>query len=224
MPLRTRDFDYHLPDGLIAARPLAERAASRMLVVHRDSGRIEHRMFREFPEFLRSDDLLVLNDTKVIPAGVFSDDGKTELLCLERLTTVDWRCLVRPGKRLKAGRVLTVGGIAGTVTDVTSSPNIANTGIVTYTVTGTLDDPDVDVLAGMSAVITFIKSEKDGVLLVPVKAVSLSTDGIQTVNVKKADGTIEKRTVETGLSNGVQTEVVSGLTEGETVVIGSVSK
>jgi S-adenosylmethionine:tRNA ribosyltransferase-isomerase len=118
MPLRTRDFDYHLPDGLIAARPLAERAASRMLVVHRDSGRIEHRMFREFPEFLRSDDLLVLNDTKVIPARVFSDDGKTELLCLERLTTVDWRCLVRPGKRLKAGRVLTVGGIAGTVTEV----------------------------------------------------------------------------------------------------------
>ena len=118
----------------------------------------------------------------------------------------------------------TLTDIAGKVTDVTSSPNIATTGIVTYTVTGTLDDPNVEILAGMSAVITFIKSEKDGVLLVPVKAVSLSTDGIQSVNVKKADGTIEKRTVETGLSNGVQTEVISGLTEGETVVIGSVSK
>ena len=78
MSLRTKDFDYHLPDELIAARPLERRAASRMLVVHRDSGKIEHRMFRDFPEFLRQDDLLVLNDTKVIPARVFSDDGRIE--------------------------------------------------------------------------------------------------------------------------------------------------
>jgi S-adenosylmethionine:tRNA ribosyltransferase-isomerase len=118
MPLRTTDFDYHLPGELIASRPLAERAGSRMLVVHRDSGRIEHRMFREFPEFLRPDDLLVLNDTKVIPARVFSDDGKIELLCLDRLSPLEWRCLVRPGKRMKPGRTLTVGGITGTVTEV----------------------------------------------------------------------------------------------------------
>jgi len=118
MSLRTRDFDYHLPDALIAARPLAERAASRMLVVHRDSGRIEHRMFREFPEFLRPDDLLVFNDTKVIAARVFADDGKIELLCLERLSPVVWRCLVHPGKRMKTGRTLTVGGITGTVAEV----------------------------------------------------------------------------------------------------------
>lgn len=118
MALRTRDFDYHLPDELIAARPLAERAASRMLVVHRDSGVIEHRMFREFPGFLQADDLLVLNDTKVIPARLFADGGKTELLCLDRLSALEWRCLVRPGKRLKAGRALTVGGIRGTVAEV----------------------------------------------------------------------------------------------------------
>ena len=118
MPLRTRDFDYHLPTGLIAARPLAERAASRMLVVHRDSDRIEHRMFREFPQLLRADDLLVLNDTKVIAARVFSDDGKIELLCLERRSPVDWRCLVNPGKRMKPGRTLTVAGITGTVAEV----------------------------------------------------------------------------------------------------------
>lgn len=118
MALRTRDFDYHLPDELIAARPLAERAASRMLVVHRDSGVIEHRMFRDFPGFLQANDLLVLNDTKVIPARVFSDDGKIELLCLDRLSPLDWRCLVRPGKRLKAGRALSVGGIRGTVAEV----------------------------------------------------------------------------------------------------------
>lgn len=118
MPLRTKDFDYHLPDELIASRPLAERAASRMLVVHRDSGRIEHRMFRDFPEFLRADDLLVLNDTKVIPARLFSDDGRTELLCLDRLSPLEWRCLVRPGKRMKPGRTVSVGGITGTVTEV----------------------------------------------------------------------------------------------------------
>jgi len=118
MPLLTKDFDYHLPEELIAARPLAERSASRMMVVHKDSGLIEHRMFRDFPEYLRPDDLLVLNDTKVIPARVFSDDGKTELLCLDRLTPLDWRCLVRPGKRMKLGRSVTVGGITGTVTEV----------------------------------------------------------------------------------------------------------
>jgi S-adenosylmethionine:tRNA ribosyltransferase-isomerase len=118
MPLLTKDFDYHLPEELIAARPLAERSASRMMVVHKDSGIIEHRMFRDFPEYLRPDDLLVLNDTKVIPARVFSDDGKTELLCLDRLTPLDWRCLVRPGKRMKLGRSVTVGGITGTVTEV----------------------------------------------------------------------------------------------------------
>lgn len=118
MPLLTKDFDYHLPEELIAARPLPERAASRMLVVHKESGCIEHRMFHDFPEYLQPDDLLVLNDTKVIPARVFSDDGKKELLCLDRLSPLEWRCLVRPGKTLKLGRTVQVGGITGTVTEV----------------------------------------------------------------------------------------------------------
>ena len=118
MPLLTKDFDYHLPEELIAARPLAERSASRMLVVHRESGVIEHRMFRDFAGYLRPDDLLVLNDTKVIPARVFSDDGKIELLCLDRLSPLEWRCLVRPGKRMKPGRSVSIGGTSGTVTEV----------------------------------------------------------------------------------------------------------
>jgi S-adenosylmethionine:tRNA ribosyltransferase-isomerase len=118
MPLLTKDFDYLLPEELIAARPLAERSASRMLVVHKHSGVIEHRMFIDLPTYLRPDDLLVLNDTKVIPARVFSDDGKTELLCLDRLSPVEWRCLVRPGKRMKLGRSIHVGSICGTVTEV----------------------------------------------------------------------------------------------------------
>lgn len=118
MALQTKDFDYHLPEKLIAAHPLADRAASRMLVVHRESGQIEHRMFRDFPEYLKTDDLLVLNDTRVIPARVFSDDMKIELLCLDRLSDLDWRCLVRPGRKMKVGRTLVAGGITGTVTEV----------------------------------------------------------------------------------------------------------
>lgn len=118
MPLLTKDFDYSLPEELIAARPLAERSASRMMVVHKDSGVIEHRMFLDFPEYLREDDLLVLNDTKVIPARVFSDDGRMELLCLDRPSPLEWRCLVRPGKRLKMGHAICVGGIMGTVMEI----------------------------------------------------------------------------------------------------------
>lgn len=118
MSLRTKDFHYDLPQDLIADRPLAERSASRMMVVHRDSGQIEHKMFCDLPEYLTPEDLLVLNDTKVIPARVFSDDGSIELLCLDRMSPLDWRCLVRPGKKMKVGRALTVGGIRGEVTEV----------------------------------------------------------------------------------------------------------
>lgn len=118
MGLRTSDFHYDLPEELIASRPLPERAASRMLVVHRDTGKIEHRMFRDFPEFLRPDDLLLLNDTKVIPARVFSDDGKIELLCLDRLSPLEWRCLVKPGRKMREGKTVTVGGTSGSVVEV----------------------------------------------------------------------------------------------------------
>ena len=118
MALRTADFDYHLPEDLIATRPLPERGASRMMVLHRSDGRIEHRMFRDLQEYLRPDDLLVLNDTKVIPARVFADDGKVELLCLDRISPLEWRCLVRPGRRMREGREVRVGGIRGVVTGV----------------------------------------------------------------------------------------------------------
>ncbi|WP_353566897.1 tRNA preQ1(34) S-adenosylmethionine ribosyltransferase-isomerase QueA [Haloferula sargassicola] len=116
--MTTRDFHYDLPEELIASRPLEDRAGSRMMVVHRGSGKIEHRHFRDLPEYLRADDLLVLNDTRVIPARVFSDDGKIELLCLDRLSPTEWRCLVRPGKKMKPGREVVVGGTVGTVAEV----------------------------------------------------------------------------------------------------------
>ncbi len=118
MALLTKDFAYHLPPELIASRPLEERSASRMMVIHRETGVIEHRTFKDFETFMRPDDLLVLNNTRVIPARVFSDDGSIELLCLDRLSALDWRCLVRPGKRMKPGRSVVVGGITGTVVEV----------------------------------------------------------------------------------------------------------
>ncbi|WP_343123406.1 tRNA preQ1(34) S-adenosylmethionine ribosyltransferase-isomerase QueA [Haloferula sp. BvORR071] len=116
--MRTSDFHYELPEELIASRPLEERAASRMMVIHRDTGKIEHRMFRDFPGYQRSGDLLMLNNTRVIPARLFSDDGKIELLCLDRLSPLEWRCLVRPGKKMREGKTVVVGGITGTVTQV----------------------------------------------------------------------------------------------------------
>ena len=117
MALLTKDFDYHLPPELIASRPLKLRSASRMMVIYRDSGVIEHRAFAEFETFMRPNDLLILNDTRVIPARVFSDDGMIELLCLDRLSPLDWRCLVRPGKKMKPGRTVVVGGITGSVVE-----------------------------------------------------------------------------------------------------------
>src|SRR5437870_1835154 len=69
--MRLAEFDYHLPEELIAQEALPDRAASRMLVVHRDSGGWEDRLFRELPEFLRAGDCLVLNDSRVFPARLF---------------------------------------------------------------------------------------------------------------------------------------------------------
>ncbi|MCB1089162.1 MAG: S-adenosylmethionine:tRNA ribosyltransferase-isomerase, partial [Verrucomicrobiae bacterium] len=73
--MRTADFDYHLPEDLIAQFPPEHRGDSRMMVIRRDAGTIEHRWFRDFPEFVEKGDRLVLNDTRVTPARFFSDDG-----------------------------------------------------------------------------------------------------------------------------------------------------
>ncbi len=118
MSLRTADFDYPLPEELIAVQPPEHREDARMLVLYKDEGRWEHRRFRDFEQFLRPGDLAVLNDTKVIPARVYSDDGKMELLLLEQLGPQAWRCLVKPGRKLRTGAVIVAGGITGTVRDV----------------------------------------------------------------------------------------------------------
>ena len=117
MPL-TADFDYELPADLIAQRPPERRGDSRMMVVDRASGRIEHRHFSEFSEFVRTGDLLVLNDTRVRPARFFSNDGRIELLKLDADSPRRWKCLVKPGKRMKPGRTVEIGDATGTVVEV----------------------------------------------------------------------------------------------------------
>jgi S-adenosylmethionine:tRNA ribosyltransferase-isomerase len=114
----TSDFDYHLPPELIASEPLPERSASRMLVVHRDSGDLEHRLFSDLPTFLRPDDLLVLNNTRVVPARFFSEDGSRELLRVDTLQPLLWRCMVRPGKKFRVGHQVRVGVSTGTVREI----------------------------------------------------------------------------------------------------------
>jgi len=111
----TKDFDYHLPDELIASRPLEDRSSSRMLVVHRETGKIEHKMFKDFPEYMEPDDLLVLNDTKVIPARLFSNDESIEIVVTDRISDTEWDCMVRPGKKMKVGRTIEIGDTVGTV-------------------------------------------------------------------------------------------------------------
>ncbi len=113
--MRTPDFDYPLPPELIADHPLPERTASRMMVVHRDSGLIEHRVFRDLPDFISPGDLLVLNDTKVVPARFFSDDGSIELVRVGMPGESVWKCLVRPGRKMKVGRTVRIGASVGTV-------------------------------------------------------------------------------------------------------------
>ena len=116
--MRTSDYDYHLPEELIASEPLVERAASRMMVVDRARQSIEHRSFRDLPSFIREGDLLVLNDTRVVPARFFSNDGTKELLRLHAISPTLWRCMVKPGRKLRAGHRIEIGEASGTVLEV----------------------------------------------------------------------------------------------------------
>ena len=105
--LRTADYDFKLPQELIAQDPLADRAASRLLCLDRRTGALQHRFFRDILTFLNPGDCLVLNDTKVIPARLLGTKGDTgaavEILLLKRLEKDVWETLVRPGRKLKPG-------------------------------------------------------------------------------------------------------------------------
>jgi S-adenosylmethionine:tRNA ribosyltransferase-isomerase len=120
MSTRLIDYDYDLPRELIAQRPLEDRADSRMMVLHRDVQTVEHRQFRELKTFLEPGDLLVLNDTRVLPARRFSDDGAIEFLFLERLGPRRWKCLVKPGRKMRLGASATIDNATLQVEEITS--------------------------------------------------------------------------------------------------------
>ena len=111
--MKTDDFDYYLPEELIAQVPLEKRDTSKLMVMDRITGEIEHKEFYNIIDYLNEGDVLVLNDTKVLPARLYGEKEEThafiELLLLKNIENDDWECLVRPGKRIKVGNVISFG-------------------------------------------------------------------------------------------------------------------
>jgi S-adenosylmethionine:tRNA ribosyltransferase-isomerase len=123
MSARLSNYDYHLPRELIAQRPTEDRDDSRMMVLRRDTQRIEHRQFRNLKTFLRSGDLLVLNDTQVLSARRFSDDGAIEFLFLERLGPARWKCMIKPGRKMRLGATTSIDNATLRVEEVSPDGN-----------------------------------------------------------------------------------------------------
>ena len=127
--MKTSDFYYDLPKELIAQDPLEDRSSSRLLVLHRKSGRVEHRVFTDIVEYLKPGDCLVRNNTKVIPARLYGtrvDTGATiELLLLKRMENDVWETLVKPGKKAHQGVVISFGDgiLTGEIIDVKEDGN-----------------------------------------------------------------------------------------------------
>lgn len=123
---RITDYDYELPPNRIAQKPLQDRSASKLLVLHRDSGEIEHRTFRDIVDVLQRDDLLVLNDTRVTALRLFGQretGGAVEILLLREIGGGAYEALVKPSKRLKPGaKVLLESGLTAVVEATLESP------------------------------------------------------------------------------------------------------
>lgn len=115
MSERLEAYDFALPQELIAQRPAARREEARMMVLDRAEQTITHRRFADLPEFVRPGDLLVLNNTRVLPARRFSDDGAIEFLFLEQVGAEAWKCLVKPGRKMRLGATVSVDGASGRV-------------------------------------------------------------------------------------------------------------
>ena len=112
--MKTSDFNYELPEELIVQEPLEDRASSRLLVLHKDTGEREHKHFREIRDYLRAGDCLVINDTRVLPARLFGERVGTgaviEVLLLVRRELDVWEVLVRPGRKARPGDRISFGG------------------------------------------------------------------------------------------------------------------
>ena len=127
--LKKEDFYFELPQELIAQDPLEDRSGSRLLVLDKESGEIEHRTFRDIKEYLEPGDCLVINDTKVIPARLIGSkvgtNAKIEILLLKRKENDIWETLVKPGKKAKPGTKISFGEglLIGEVLDVVDEGN-----------------------------------------------------------------------------------------------------
>lgn len=123
--LKKSDFYYDLPEELIAQTPAEPRDSSRLLVYDRATDKVEHKIFRDIKNYLRKGDVLVVNNTKVLPARLFAHTehgGKVEVLLLKRLSALRWEVLVKPGKKCRPGTVLTIDEkLSLTVASVTES-------------------------------------------------------------------------------------------------------
>jgi len=122
--LKTSDFKFDLPQELIAQVPIEDRASSRLMVLDKETGNIEHKVFRDIIEYLNPGDCLVLNNTRVIPARLIGEKietgGKIEFLLLKRTEEDTWQALVKPGKRAKVGTKFSFGNgkLIGEVVDL----------------------------------------------------------------------------------------------------------
>ena len=127
--MRKEDFNFDLPEELIAQDPLEDRSSSRLLVLDKETGKTEHHVFREIIDYLEAGDCLVINDTKVIPARLIGSkigtDAKIEVLLLKRKENDVWETLVKPGKKAKIGTRISFGDglLVGEVVDIVEEGN-----------------------------------------------------------------------------------------------------
>ena len=127
--MKTADFYFDLPQELIAQDPLEDRSSSRLMVLDRKTGEIEHHIFKEVIDYLNPGDCLVVNNTKVIPARLFGSkegtEAKIEILLLKRKENDVWETLVKPGKKAKPGTIISFGDglLTGEVIDVVEEGN-----------------------------------------------------------------------------------------------------
>lgn len=127
--MKTEDFDFYLPEELIAQDPLEDRSSSRLLVLDKETGEIEHHHFKDIVDYLEAGDCLVINDTKVLPARLIGEregtGAKVEVLLLKRQENDIWEALVKPGKKARPGMKLLFGGgiLKGEVLEVVEEGN-----------------------------------------------------------------------------------------------------
>jgi len=137
MEYKTRDFWYDLPEELIAQTPLEQRDSSRLLVMDRESGKVEHKHFFDIIDRLRPGDCLVMNDSRVLPARLLGHrptGGAVEVLLLRDLGDKKWECLCKPGRKMQVGHRVIFGNgeLTGTVTDVLEDGNRVESVVMYY--------------------------------------------------------------------------------------------